>query len=805
MVTLVADRGPKPFALPRKVRTEEGRAWVRSVAANLRGQGAPRVFDLGDGVIQATIPAAAVTGILNGLANHPRVERVSLAPRLAANLLEGLDAAAIHQQAGGGIYFPSFAIGAAGEEIVIIDGAFDLGHPVLSGMPNVHEYCACGRSNPQSSAGCCPNGQAWQAGAGMGAVFPPPGHPFPADYHGTSVAAVVRSLVGLNVPTGTVPSSITLPPTLPGPTIHGAANGATLHLINIQDRAFAISPGWSGGTIRLQFPGLVEALDRVIGWASTPGRRIRAVSMSFGNLQSSCASDPNFAQISNQVQTLRSLGVMVVAASGNGERPDTVLPGCVPGVMTVAAAEHPSRGQRRACHRPEQAPPWMTCYSTRDATVDIVAPGDMRVPATRVSPGKEGIPITERFVANRPGTSFAAPVVAACAAQMASAWPGWNVGNAETAMIQSPLLAKRCRPTDVPPACNLEQNPYLQCLPALQLANVTGADLNADRIGLSGTYYDIATEGQGFLIDIIPNIGVNTHLLFASWFSYDSPAQAGGRGLRWYVMSGSFASGATSVPVTLVRSSFSNSPAFGLPLASHQPVPIGSGEWRFRSCRQAEFSFWSDELGATSSLPRRRVVVSRDGSTPRCTENPAIELPISVGCTPQFPDALTGTWQRAIPGTSQTDPAHDGRGFLLDVTSGSGKAGNPCSGGGIFGAWYDYAGASDASPVAERFRWATFSQFDPAGRLAPNDFCLHLSLTHGGARLSPYPDAQWHNFLAQPAAQQCPIRLSFQDCNRGTLSYQFGSAPIPGFDGILGSSGSFSIARSVPVSGCALP
>jgi hypothetical protein len=55
MVTLVADRGPKPFALPRKVRTEEGRAWARSVVANLRGQGAPRVFDLGDGVIQATI------------------------------------------------------------------------------------------------------------------------------------------------------------------------------------------------------------------------------------------------------------------------------------------------------------------------------------------------------------------------------------------------------------------------------------------------------------------------------------------------------------------------------------------------------------------------------------------------------------------------------------------------------------------------------------------------------------------------------------------------------------------------------
>jgi hypothetical protein len=48
-VLMVPDRTPKPFALPRRVRTEEGRAWGRSLVAELRGLGIGVVHDFGDG------------------------------------------------------------------------------------------------------------------------------------------------------------------------------------------------------------------------------------------------------------------------------------------------------------------------------------------------------------------------------------------------------------------------------------------------------------------------------------------------------------------------------------------------------------------------------------------------------------------------------------------------------------------------------------------------------------------------------------------------------------------------------------
>lgn len=58
-VLMVPDRTPKPFALPRRVWTEEGRAWARSLVAELRGIGIGVVHDFGHGVITARIPRGA--------------------------------------------------------------------------------------------------------------------------------------------------------------------------------------------------------------------------------------------------------------------------------------------------------------------------------------------------------------------------------------------------------------------------------------------------------------------------------------------------------------------------------------------------------------------------------------------------------------------------------------------------------------------------------------------------------------------------------------------------------------------------
>jgi subtilisin family serine protease len=202
--TLLPDGPPRPFSKPLRVRTEEGRAWVRSIMADLRRDNAESVYELGDGVVWAKLRPGNGMRIVGELASHPRVERVDLSRPWRVQMREGLDAAGIHYAASMqylSAFGPTFA---ANIDVVVIDAAFDIQHPALTsqaGIPDIREYCACGRSSGpgQPVVGCCPNGSAFQEGPGLGLV-PPGAHGFNLDFHGTAVASVIRSSVGLNVP-----------------------------------------------------------------------------------------------------------------------------------------------------------------------------------------------------------------------------------------------------------------------------------------------------------------------------------------------------------------------------------------------------------------------------------------------------------------------------------------------------------------------------------------------------------------------------------------------------------------------------
>lgn len=817
-VVMLPDRSPKPFALPRRVYTEEGRAWVRSVMAGLRAEGASAVDDLGDGILLTRLPSARVAHALHSLEQHPRVERVALAGELSSFMVEALDAAGLQYNPGGNFVEPF--TGAANEEIVVIDVAFDVGHPSLAGLPNLVEYCACGRSELGSTP-CCPNQQAFQQGAGLGLV-PAPSNNRPASHHGTSVAAVIVGQSGLNLPLG--PSSATLPPTLPRFTTQGAARHVTLHLINVQDRTTS-PPGWiptpTSNAPAHSFAGVIEALTQVRQWAQTPGRRIRAVNMSFGNLGVACAQDPLRQSYVELVAQLRQLGVVVVAASGNfatvpGSNPavlqPTVTPGCVPGVLTVAASEHPAPGRGSsnvACQdgATTQANQ-LTCYSTVDDFVDLVAPSNMRIPVSSSVDGSYA-----RQVANTVGTSFAAPVVAACAAQMAGALQSagaasnWSAANAEAGLTGGPQRASRCHPLDAD-CLELQQRPLLNCSQAYAQVRAGSAALPLNQVGLSGTYFDVSLQGQGFLFDLIRNLNQpqGQHLLFGAWFTYALPGTAGGAGLRWYTLTGWFNGDPTEVAVKIHRSGFGTAPAFGLPLQGLTQTEVADATVRFRTCRDVEIEYHNaPEFNVPTiaePLLRPRIKLTRADS-PRCVD-PGTEFERATGsrCAAVFPDQVTGTWQRA--GADWTaDTQHLGRGFLIE-----GNSGQQCAGGYLFGAWYDYAGAADNSAPFERHRWFTFSSCGDASRI-PNthSYRLFLTLTHGGERLLPFPDPAWSS--QPPTYPQCPgsygALLTFHDCNRATLSYDFGMAAPAGYAGIQGQTGSINLVRSVAVAGCQLP
>jgi hypothetical protein len=579
-------------------------------------------------------------------------------------------------------------------------------------------------------------------------------------------------------------------------------------VINVQDRTVypGLTIGWSGNQPRISTPGIYEAYDRVIAWASVPGHQIRVLSTSITTNSPNCAGNPEYALLQGKIQQLRDRGVLVVSASGNNI-PTTVLPGCIPEVTTVAATTHPLRGSRGACHRADMAPPWITCYSTVDSNVDLAAPSDMRIATTRHSAGGG----TEAILTNRAGTSFAAPLVAACAAQMAGAWPEWNPAQAATALATTPRLAKRCNDA----ACNPPHTllPELQCQQALANARAGKALLAANTPGLRGAWFDDATQGQGFLVDAIyaPASGLPPWLLFVAWYTFGPEAVEGGNGQRWYVMAGRFdpASVDHTVQVQVYRPRFLSNPSFGTTLLRDPINPndlLGAGVWSFRSCTQAEFRLISPELNGTNSpLP---VVVSRAAALPECAANQNLEMPAGAQCEIVYPERLTGTWQVANPDTGQPDPAHDGRGFLIESFPGvANNSSGVCPSGYLFLSWYDYAGSPEPPDPKLRGRWLTAQNFREDAREPGSgglEYCLGMNVTTGAARWSPYPDARFDAFPPS-GSKNCPVRLRFLDCNRATLTYAVGSAPVTGFDGIFGASGSLAIARSVPVTGCSLP
>ncbi len=69
----------------------------------------------------------------------------------------------------------------------------------------------------------------------------------------------------------------------------------------------------------------------------------------------------------------------------------------------------------------------------------------------------------------------------------------------------------------------------------------TGPDMNQQ--GVTGSYYEPATSGQGFEVEVYPDfVAPGTGSVFVSWFTYDTVVGGADR-QRWYVLAGSVVSG----------------------------------------------------------------------------------------------------------------------------------------------------------------------------------------------------------------------------------------------------------------------
>ncbi|HET9047048.1 MAG TPA: hypothetical protein VFO33_08825, partial [Casimicrobiaceae bacterium] len=253
--------------------------------------------------------------------------------------------------------------------------------------------------------------------------------------------------------------------------------------------------------------------------------------------------------------------------------------------------------------------------------------------------------------------------------------------------------------------------------------------------GLTGSWFEPATSGQGVEVEIFPGIAYAQ----VSWFTYDTAA-GGADHQRWFTMSGAVASGQPSIPLTIYRNTGGNFNA--LPVTA--PAAIGTATLRFVSCTSGQLDYaFSDGSNRSGSIPLTRLTqnVTCDAGNTRPTNG-------------DF--ALSGNW---------FDSTTSGQGITVEV--------NPVS-GALFFAWYTYA-PDGASAGAAGQRWYTGQSTYTTGA---RSIAYTLYETTGGVFDAPS--------TPPPASAVVGTgMLAFQDCGHASLSFTFTAGSNAGRSGAI--------------------
>ncbi|GAB6196777.1 S8 family peptidase [Lysobacter xanthus] len=301
----------------------------------------------------------------------------------------------------------------AGMKVAVVDTGVDLNHPDLRNRV-VGERCFCSRIG---GGGCCPNGTASQGG---------PGSAQDDHAHGTHVSAIIVG-EGIDAPRGALPR-------------------ASLVAVKVMDSKNAFCC----------VSDVIAALD----WLATNHADVDAVNMSLGTISTlypgDCDASGATAQAMAQaVAALIDRGAVVTASAGNQSNPNAMaLPACIRDVFSAGATWDFSGGPVSvfSCSEASTAPRQPACFSNRSATTDLYAAGAY-VTSARLGGG----------TLSWAGTSFAAPMMAACATALKQAAPA--SGPAER------MEAMRLSPTRVTDPVSGRQYPFLDCVDAVRLLN----------------------------------------------------------------------------------------------------------------------------------------------------------------------------------------------------------------------------------------------------------------------------------------------------------------------------------------------
>ena len=261
-----------------------------------------------------------------------------------------------------------------------------------------------------------------------------------------------------------------------------------------------------------------------------------------------------------------------------------------------------------------------------------------------------------------------------------------------------------------------------------------GDAIPASQEGLTGTWYNPDTSGQGFEFVIDSGTNGGDASLFGAWFTYGTVA-GGSDTQRWYSLQATFSPDATDAGVTIYQNIGGN---FDAPPTT-SPVGVGSGSLTFFSCDSARFSYVFTN-GSTGAITLRRLLPNVECIEPAAPPPPQ---PSEVG--------LSGAWY---------DPGTSGQGILAEVNDIDQQ---------VFVGWYTYslshAGAGDASDQ----RWLSAQGSYEAGS-DQMDLTLYAS-TNGTF------DSNATVVTTEPVGL---ATLTFLTCSTATLDYAFTDGEFAG-------------------------
>lgn len=141
-----------------------------------------------------------------------------------------------------------------------------------------------------------------------------------------------------------------------------------------------------------------------------------------------------------------------------------------------------------------------------------------------------------------------------------------------------------------------------------------GQQRQAINFGLTGSWFEPATSGQGFLLDVV--VGQDPPQVVLYWFTYASEA-GGPEGQRWFIAVGTYQPGDSSITLDILM------PTGGV-FDTRPPEPdvvtIGVAEIGFHSCTKATFTYdinldGDDSQHVTGEIPIQRATADVECQT----------------------------------------------------------------------------------------------------------------------------------------------------------------------------------------------